>query len=418
MSQKQEKPVLQGQRIKTRKRDEKEKYEPQAFRDSLVAGLKEAGNDLDSLSKFLDSAGNKLDYRRYGEVLFDVLFTGGMLAPGGHTVDDGAERAQRYVFLAETEEDVKAYYGVFFKLIRRYKYLEKAFEDELSKLIIFLKAFTPEARKRLAQVVGMCMAQGLVKHNCLAPLFNVDDHLAKEGLALDFATDMFAIWIKEKDANNVSSSLRRASLDDKLLNILPSTRRTTEHFCAHFKNEGLLSIAEMQISKASQGLKKQLGEQLSNLIEDEADANEIVAWIKAEGAQSGLTDVELVGLVWNKVMSAVEWNKKEELVADQALRHLKSYAPLLAAACFTPRAELCLLRRCQEYCYDNMQFMKVFGRIVVLFYKTDVVGEDSILRWHKDGHLSKGKSVFLDQVHQFVEWLKNAEEESDDEEEK
>lgn len=333
-----------------------------------------------------------------------------MLAPGGHTVDDGAERAQRFVFLAETEGDVKAYYGVFFKLIRRYKYLEKAFEDELSKLIIFLKAFTPEARKRLAQAVGMCMAQGLVKHNCLAPLFNTDDHLAKEGLALDFATDMFAIWIKEKDANNISSSLRRASLDDKLLNILPSTRRTTEHFCAHFKSEGLHSIADMQISKASQGLKKQLGEQLSNLIEDEADANEIVAWIKAEGAQSGLTDVELVGLVWNKVMSAVEWNKKEELVADQALRHLKSHAPLLAAACFTPKAELCLLRRCQEYCYDNMQFMKVFGRIVVLFYKTDVVGEDSILKWHKDGHLPKGKSVFLDQVHPFVEWLKNAEE--------
>lgn len=27
--------------------------------------------------------------------------------------------------------------------------------------------------------------------------------------------------------------------------------------------------------------------------------------------------------VWKGLMRAVEWNKKEELVADQALRHLK-----------------------------------------------------------------------------------------------
>ena len=29
--------------------------------------------------------------RRYGETLFDILFTGGILAPGGAVVDDGDE---------------------------------------------------------------------------------------------------------------------------------------------------------------------------------------------------------------------------------------------------------------------------------------------------------------------------------------
>ena len=36
----------------------------------------EAAEDLEQISKFLDSAGNKLDYRRYGEVLFDILIAG------------------------------------------------------------------------------------------------------------------------------------------------------------------------------------------------------------------------------------------------------------------------------------------------------------------------------------------------------
>lgn len=68
-------------------------------------------------------------------------------------------------------------------------------------------------------------------------------------------------------------------------------------------------------------------------------------------------------------MASVEWNKKDELVADQALRHLRIYSPLFAAYTTTARAELQLLLRIQEYCYDNMNFMKVFHRIVYLFYK-------------------------------------------------
>ena len=59
--------------------DEKVKHDPVAFRDSLLRGFGEAGEDLDALSKYLDTAGNKLDYKHYGETLFDVLIAGGIL---------------------------------------------------------------------------------------------------------------------------------------------------------------------------------------------------------------------------------------------------------------------------------------------------------------------------------------------------
>lgn len=59
--------------------DEKEKYDPQGFRDSVLQGLDKAGTDLEAVSKFLDTAGSKLDYRRYGEALFDILIAGGLL---------------------------------------------------------------------------------------------------------------------------------------------------------------------------------------------------------------------------------------------------------------------------------------------------------------------------------------------------
>lgn len=59
--------------------DEKEKYDPAGFRDFIVVGLNTAGSDVDAIWKFLDSAGSKVDYRRYGEALFDILIAGGLL---------------------------------------------------------------------------------------------------------------------------------------------------------------------------------------------------------------------------------------------------------------------------------------------------------------------------------------------------
>lgn len=44
------------------------------------------------------------------------------------------------------------------------------------------------------------------------------------------------------------------------------------------------------------------------------------------------------------------------------------------------------------------------------FSLADVLSEEAILKWYNEAHLAKGKSVFLEQMKKFVEWLKNAEE--------
>ena len=109
-------------------------------------------------------------------------------------------------------------------------------------------------------------------------------------------------------------------------------------------------------------------------------------------------------------MSMVEWNKKEDLLQEQALRHLKRYVPLFEAFTSTAKSELSLLNKIQEYCYDNMNFLKTFNKIVLLLYKTDVLSEEVILKWYKDSHSSRGWSVFMDQMKKFIEWLEDAEE--------
>lgn len=56
-------------------------------------------------------------------------------------------------------------------------------------------------------------------------------------------------------------------------------------------------------------------------------------------------------------------------VCAKLLFLLQQYSPLLAAFTTQGQSELTLLLKIQEYCYDNIHFMKAFQKIVVLFYK-------------------------------------------------
>ncbi len=59
--------------------------------------------------------------------------------------------------------------------------------------------------------------------------------------------------------------------------------------------------------------------------------------------------------------------------------------------------------------YRGYVWLKFFEDAFVLPV-ADVLSEEVILKWYTEGHVAKGKSVFLEQMKKFVEWLKNAEE--------
>lgn len=417
MSQKAERPVLSGQRIKTRKRDEREKNDPTGFRDAVIAGL-EAAEDLEQISKYLDSAGNKLDYRRYGEVLFDILIAGGLLVPGGSISQDGEKpRTDRCVFAAsEDMESMRNHEQIFMRLMRRYKYLEKMFEEEMKKILIFIKGFTPLERIKLARMTALWMANGSIPPQVLHVLNN--EHLTKDGLALEFLLEVFTVFKQEKGGNApLVATLRKGGLDTRLMEFLPVNKRNEDYLKTVLLEKDLADIFKLHMAQASQEAKRELTQLLIDDINDNKTIKDIIADTKDMSAKSNIPEHEVIGLIWSTVMSLAEWNKKEELVAEQALKHLRTYTQLFEAFTSTDRSEMALLLKVQEFCYENMHFMKAFSKIVLLFYKTEIVTEDSILKWYKEGHSNKGKMHFLEQMRKFIEWLQNAEEETESEEE-
>ncbi|NWH36604.1 BZW2 protein, partial [Chloropsis hardwickii] len=87
--------------------DEKKKFEPTVFRDTIKKSLNEAGNDLEAKKKFLDAAGSRLDKKSYADTLFDILVKKSMLAPGGTRIDDNdkTKMTNHCVFFADEDHD-------------------------------------------------------------------------------------------------------------------------------------------------------------------------------------------------------------------------------------------------------------------------------------------------------------------------
>ncbi|CAL8370814.1 basic leucine zipper and W2 domain-containing protein 1-A [Gadus morhua] len=414
-TQRQQKPTLTGQRFKTRKRDEKERFDPTQFQESIVQGLNQTGSDLEAVAKFLDASGAKLDYRRYAETLFDILVAGGMLAPGG-TLSDDLTRTEFCLFTAQEDlETMQAYAQVFNKLIRRYKYLEKGFEEEIKKLLLFLKGFTESERNKLAMLTGILLANGNISAHILSSLFN--ENLVKEGVSAAFAVKLFKSWLNERDIGSVAGSLRKVGMDNRLMELFPANKRSCEHFSKYFSDAGLKELSDFARNQESIGARKELQKEVQELMSQGEPIKDIIVYSKEEMKKNSISEQTMISMLWSCIMSSVEWNKKEELVTEQAIRHLKQYSLLLKAFTSQGLSELTLLLKIQEYCYDNIHFMKTFQKIVVLLYKADVLNEESILKWYNEEHLAKGKGMFLEQMKKFVEWLKSAEEESESEEE-
>jgi hypothetical protein len=119
------KPSLQGVRIKARKGAVKAhaKHEPAVFRDQLYKHLDAVPQgDFDAVANKLVQAGSTLEFLKYADALFDVLFAGGLLQPGGSYLDADGPTSPFSVFQAAEPpqiDDIKKYIDVFNKLIRR-----------------------------------------------------------------------------------------------------------------------------------------------------------------------------------------------------------------------------------------------------------------------------------------------------------
>ncbi|KAJ2414050.1 hypothetical protein GGI10_002649 [Coemansia sp. RSA 2530] len=444
-----EKPTLNGVKIRARKRDAKAsaKYEPEDFRDNILQVIEDISpTDYAKISSALDSAGNTLDYRRYGDTFFEVLVTGGIIAPGG-IIEYDDERGKLPVSLfvlastdnstgegtaAEKQKQVlagaKNWTNLVIKLTRRYKYLERIFADTAKHILENIHRYSEADNKKLAAGFGLLVSTGFLGMEPLRTLQK--EHLTKDGLGLRFFTDLLHVYLQENTPAQLSKVLAKAKLDHQLTEFFPPNKRDDDCFERHFEAEDMPELIEVHRATRDVATRDNFVASVVDVlrqakIADEDDDEEGVRAINLRLAKAAKAAIRAnqweehlaVVLVWDGIIGAVDWALRAEQIETQALNQVKRYAPVLEVLTTEPKSEIALIKHIQRYVYDDPKLTKSFGRMVFELYNADVLSDSAIIFWAAKGARPEGKAIFLKQTETLVKKLEALEDDEDDEDE-
>ncbi|XP_073285397.1 uncharacterized protein [Primulina huaijiensis] len=411
MSSSKEKPTLGGTRLKTRKRNISTPLDPAAFSDAVVQVYLDNAGDLELVAKIIESS--DLNFSRYGDTFFEVVFRGARTQPGTIKPDEGELHPYSIIDCEPKREVILPSVIYIQKILRRKPFLIKNLENVMRRFLQSLELFEEDERKKLAIFTALAFSQklsGLPPETVFQPLLK--DNLVGKGLVLTFITDFFKEYLVDNSLDDLILILKRGKMDDNLLDFFPSGKRTPEVFSEHFTMEGLLSLVEYYEKKIFELKLKEMKSALTSQIAEEADVSEVIETVKQHVKDAKLPEVEVVRVLWDVMMDAVQWSgKNQQQNSNSALRQVKTWAELLNAFCTTGKLELELMYTVQVQCYEDAKLMKLFPEIIRSLYDQDVLAEDTILHWFRKGTNLKGRQSFVKALEPFVKWLEEAEEE-------
>ncbi|XP_043721719.1 protein krasavietz-like isoform X1 [Telopea speciosissima] len=406
-----ERPTLGGTRIKTRKRNIAAPLDPAAFAEAVVQIYLENDGDLELVAKSIESA--DLNFSRYGDTFFEVVFTGGRTQPGTTKPDEGERHTYSIIDCEPKREAILPSVLYIQKILRRRPFLIKNLENVMRRFLQSLELFEENERKKLAIFTALTFSQklsGLPPETVFQPLLK--DNLVGKGIVLAFITDFFTEYLVDNSLDDLIALLKRGKMEDNLFDFFPSSKRTLEGFSEHFTKAGLLNLVQYNEKKMFEVKLKEMKSALTTQIAEETDISEVIDTVKQRVKDANLPDIEVVRILWDVIMDAVQWSgKNQQQNANSALRQVKTWAELLNTFCTNGKLELELMYKVQIQCYEDAKLMKLFPEIVRSLYDQDVLAEDTVLVWFRKGTNPKGRQTFVKALEPFVNWLEEAEEE-------
>ncbi|GFZ11373.1 ARM repeat superfamily protein [Actinidia rufa] len=432
---------LGGTRIKTRKRNIAAPLDPATFADAVVQIYLDNAGDLELVAKTIESA--DLNFSRYGDTFFEaknhlhaellafhllaqrithvlrcallpqVVFTGGRTQPGTTKPDEGDQHPYSIIDCEPKREAILPSVIYIQKILRRKPFLIKNLENVMRRFLQSLELFEENERKKLAIFTALAFSQklsGLPPETVFQPLLK--DNLVAKGIVLSFITDFFKEYLIDNSLDDLIAILKRGKMEENLLDFFPSAKRSAEAFSEHFTKEGLVPLVEYNEKKIFEVKLKEMKSALTTQIAEETDITEVIETVKQHVKDAKLPDIEVVRILWDVLMDAVQWSgKNQQQNANAALRQVRAWANLLNTFCTSGKLELELLYKVQVQCYEDAKLMKLFPEIVRSLYDQDVLAEDTILHWFRKGTNPKGRQTFVKALEPFVKWLEEAEEE-------
>lgn len=421
--------ICRGVKLKTRKRNIVVPHDPQSFANAVIELLTDShvenGENVDvtleNANKILDSA--ELDYSRYGEVLFEVAFAGHILVSGGASGPASKEEAKALPFCilkCEGRDEIIPYVKWFQAMIRRRPFLVKALETTMIKLILSLEFFNDSERKNIAAAMSRCfvLKVGVLPDRVLPSAF--EDRLVARGTIATFITDLFSDYLATESVESLVELLRKARVQDKMLDFFPQQKRSWEAFNEHFVEAGLSDFVEYNQKKLHDANLQELKFMIKEMTcgEEQLKPTEIIAAVKEKADECHFEAIDVIkccylGIVEGTLDTAGSKNTQQTQYA--VLKNLKVYRKLLLEFCTSARLEAALMVTIQVTCYEDSRLLKLFAAIVKVLYDDEVIGEDAIKHWYTKGSVKPGRNVFQKDLEPMIQWLDEAETDSDEE---
>ena len=415
-----------GVKLKTRKRNIVVPHDPQSFSNAVIELLTDSyvehGENvqitLDNASKTLDKA--ELDFNRYGEVLFEVAFAGHILVGGGSVPSKEEGKVLPFCILkCDEQEQIVPYVKWFQAMIRRRPFLVKSLENTLIKLILSLEFYDDKEKANIAIAMSRCfvLKVGVLPDRVLPSA--LEDRLVARGTISSFITSLFSDYLSTESVESLVELLRKARVQDRMLEFFPQQKRTWEAFNNHFVEAGLQDFVEYNQKKLHDANLQELKYMIKEMTcgEEPLKPAEVLAAVKEKVAECDFEPLEVakccyLGIVEGTLETAGSKNTQQTQFA--VLKNLKLYHKVLLELCNSARLEAALMVTVQVTCYEDSRLLKLFADIIKVLYDVDVLGEDTIKFWYNKGSNPKGRNVFQKDLEPMVKWLDEASEEEDE----
>lgn len=150
---------------------------------------------------------------------------------------------------------------------------------------------------------------------------------------------IFRAYLADQSIDHLATTLRKGGIKD-LVTFFPPSKREDKALEEHFRGAGLPQVAEWWTKRQNAALKETVVSTLKDLLSNEEGhaevcyipkvgcrillklVSQIVAALKSKQAESPLPEAELVGCIWQGLVSSIDWSARQDQNEALAIREI------------------------------------------------------------------------------------------------
>jgi len=241
------------------------------------------------------------------------------------------------------------------------------------------------------------------------------EHLIKNDVSINVLTIIFRSYLLDQSMDHLSATLKKGGVRD-LLAFFPGNKQEGKTLEEHFRKADLPQIADWYAKKQYALIKDAIVKEVQALVEREETPEQIVSALKAQQEATPIPDAELIGCIWQGLISSVDWSARPDQIEGLALREVGKFALILEPFCNGPKTEVALINVVQVYCYEDTRIIKAFPQILKVLFNKDCISDQAIIYWYQKGSKAQGRQHFLKSTEGLVKFLQEQESESEEDE--